>query len=95
MSSCSVNKNGIFVSMENRGKDKKLVPWALIERNQIYPSVKHCVCEEHGIDTYLVEKSIAGNRLRRLFANEREALKALDMFLISNGKEPRHVLKRA
>ena len=89
-----LSKGGIFVPLLNRGKDKKLIPWKHIERNKIYESVKHCSCKKHDIDLWLVEKTINGNRLERLYSSEREALKALDIFLIQNGKEPRHILKR-
>jgi len=94
MMESKLNKGGIFVPLANRGKDKKLVPWSNITKKRVYPSVNHCVSEKYGIDSYLVEKTIDGKKMQRLFKTERDALKALDMFLITNGREPRHILKR-
>ena len=89
-----LNKGGIFVPLLNRGKDKKLVPWKQIKRDKVHESVKHCTSEKCNLDLWLVDKTINGNRLERLYLSERDALVALDIFLIQNGKEPRHILKR-
>ena len=89
-----LNKGGIFVPLLNRGKEKKLVPWKQIKRDKIYESVKHCTSEKHNLDLWLVEKTLNGKRLERLYLSERDALVALDIFLIQNGEEPRHILKR-
>ena len=90
----SLNKGGIFVPLANRGKERKLIPWKQIKRTKVHESVNHCTSKKEEIDVWLVEKTIKGNRIERLFSTEREALKALDIFLIKNGQEPRHILKR-
>lgn len=90
----ALNKGGIFVPLANRGKDKKLIPWKQIKRTKLYSSVKHCSSPKYNIDVYMVDKTIDGNKLQRLFNTERDALRALDIFLIENGQEPRHILKR-
>tara|TARA_R100000329_G_C7604573_1_gene214501 strand:+ start:856 stop:1158 length:303 start_codon:yes stop_codon:yes gene_type:complete len=90
----SMNKGGIFVPLANRGKDKKLIPWRHIKKKTVHESVKHCTSPKNDIDVWLVDKTIKGQKFERLFSTEREALKALDIFLIKHGQEPRHILKR-
>jgi len=89
-----MNKGGIFVPLDKRGKDKKLVPWRHIHKRAVHESVKHCTSPKNDIDVWIVGKTINGNKFERLFSTEREALKALDIFLIKHGQEPRHILKR-
>jgi len=90
-----LNKGGLFVPLTNRGKDKRLIPWSLIHKETVMKSVKHCTSPKYGIDVYVVDKTINGQKLSQVFPNKREALKAIDMLLIRNGREPEHILKRS
>jgi len=85
---------GILIPMKNRGKENKLIPWDMIKKETIVKSVRHCTNKHHGIDAYLVDKRIDGERMMELFETKREAFKALDMFLIRKGREPELILKR-
>jgi len=42
---------------------------------------------------YSVKKVIGGKEMQGEFETEREALKAIDMFLIRNRKEPKYIMK--
>jgi hypothetical protein len=90
----SVTTAGILVPVKNRGKENKLIPWSMIKKEIVVPAIKHCVNEKHGVDLYLVEKTVNGNRLEGVYATEREAFRAVDIFLIQNGREPELILKR-
>ena len=92
--SVSVTTAGILVPVKNRGKDNKLIPWSMVKKDIVAPCVKHCTNDKHGVDIYLVEKTINGNRLEAVFETERDAFKAIDIFLIQNGREPELILKR-
>jgi hypothetical protein len=91
----TLNKGGVFVPLVNRGKDKKLIPWSLINKETVMPSVKHCTSPKYGIDVYVVDKMVNGQKLSQVFSTKREALKAIDILLIRNGREPEHILKRS
>jgi len=90
-----LNKGGLFVPLTNRGKDKRLIPWSLIHKETVMKSVKHCTSPKYGIDVYVVDKMVNGQKLNQVFSNRRDALKAIDMLLIRNGREPEHILKRS
>lgn len=92
--SVSVTTAGILVPVKNRGKDNKLIPWSMVKKDVVAPCVKHCTNEKHGVDIYLVEKTVNGNRLEGVFETQRAAFKAVDIFLIQNGREPELILKR-
>ena len=59
----TLNKGGVFVPLVNRGKDKKLIPWSLINKETVMPSVKHCTSPKYGIDVYVVDKMVNGQKL--------------------------------
>jgi hypothetical protein len=90
----SINNNGIIVPVKNMGKATKLIPWSMVEKTLVHPSIRHCRAPRYNVDVYLVEKTINGNRLKQAYKTEKDAMMALDVFLIRNGMEPRHILKR-
>ena len=92
--STMLTKSGILVPLKNRGKENKLIPWAMINKEKIKPAIQRCTAPKHGIDIYIVDKKIDGKRLEAVFKTEREALKAVDIFLIENGREPEYILRR-
>ena len=92
--SASVTTAGILIPIKNRGKDNKLLPWSFVKKETIKPAIKRCTAPKHGVDIYLVEKTVNGNRLECVYSTEREALRAVDIFLIENGREPEHILKK-
>lgn len=92
--SASITTSGILVPIKNRGKDNKLIPWSLIKKEPIKPAIKRCTAPKYGVDIYLVEKTVNGHRLEAVYNTEREALRAVDIFLIENGKEPEYILRR-
>lgn len=92
--SIKATSKGILVPMKNRGKENKLIPWNMIKKEGVIPSVRRCTNKHHDIDTYLVDKTIDGERMTELFETKREAFKAIDMFLIRKGRDPELILKR-
>ena len=89
-----LSRGGLLVDLKNRGKDKKLIPWSLINKDPVIRSIKHCTAPKYGIDVYLVDKTVNGNRISGVFSTKKEAMKAIDMQLIRNGREPQHILKK-
>jgi|TARA_Y100000289_G_scaffold34112_1_gene33697 hypothetical protein len=92
--SFSVTTAGILVPVKNRGKENKLIPWSMVKKETIVPAIKHCTNERYGVDLYLVDKTVDGTRFTEAFETKREAFKAVDIFLIQNGREPELILKR-
>jgi hypothetical protein len=92
--SASITTSGILVPVKNRGKENKLIPWSMVKKETIAPAIKHCVNEKYGVDLYIVDKVVEGNRLSEVFKTKRDAFKAVDIFLIQNGREPELILKR-
>jgi hypothetical protein len=92
--SAIVTTSGILVPLKNRGKDNKLIPWSLVKKETIKPAIKRCTAPKHGVDIYVVEKTVDGKKLDAVFETEREALRAVDIFLIENGREPEYILRR-
>ena len=92
--SVSVTTAGILIPIKNRGKENKLIPWSFVSKETIKPSIKRCTAPKYGVDIYLVEKTVNGQRLEGVYYTEREALRAVDIFLIENGRDPEHILKR-
>jgi len=90
----SINNSGIIVPVKNTGKATKLIPWSMVDKKLIHPAIRHCKAPRYNVDVYLVEKTIKGNRLKQAYKTEKDAMMALDVFLIRNGMEPRHILKR-
>jgi hypothetical protein len=90
----SCTTSGVLVPVKNLGKENKLIPWSMIKRETVAPAVKHCVNEKYGVDMYLVDKTVNGERLERMFETKREAFKAVDIHLIKNGREPELILKK-
>lgn len=85
---------GIIIPVKNRGKDNKIIPWSMVKKEIVAPCVKRCTNDDHNVDIYLVEKTIDGNRLEGVFETKRDAFRAVDVFLIQNGREPELILKR-
>jgi hypothetical protein len=80
-------------------KDKKRVDRSSMVRTRVVP----CVFEYSGklddsrgttFKFYLASKKIKSKRLFHPFATKREALLSIDMFLIREGKQPKHILKK-
>jgi hypothetical protein len=90
----SINNNGIIVPVKNTGKSTKLIPWSMVEKTPVHPAIRHCRAPRYNVDVYLVEKTINGNKLKQAYKTEKDAMLALDKFLIKHGMEPRHILKR-
>ena len=90
----SVNSSGIILPMKDIGKENKLIPWSLIKKETIAPAIKRCRNEKYGGDVYLVAKTVDGKKLDGVYETQREAFKAVDIFLIQNGREPELILKR-
>ena len=65
----------------------------MVKKETIAPAIKHCVNEKYGVDLYIVDKVVEGNRLSEVFETKRDG-KAVDIFLIQNGREPELILKR-
>jgi isocitrate/isopropylmalate dehydrogenase len=42
---------------------------------------------------YAIRKQVEGKEIKGTFETEREALKAIDLFLIRNNKEPKYIMK--
>tara|TARA_R100000388_G_scaffold38810_2_gene29925 strand:+ start:421 stop:705 length:285 start_codon:yes stop_codon:yes gene_type:complete len=93
--SVSINSSGVLIPIKGVGKDNKFLPWSMVKKETVAPAVKHCTNEKYGLDMYLVEKTVNGNRLEAVFETKREAFKAVDIHLIKNGKEPELILKKA
>ena len=89
-----VTTAGVVVPLKNRGKETKLIPWSLVKKETIRPAIKRCTAPKHGVDIYLVEKTVNGHRLEGVYDTERDALRAVDIFLIENGREPEYILRR-
>ncbi len=90
----SINTTGVLVPLKGRGKENKLIPWSMIKKESIVPAVRRCTNEKHGVDIYMVRKVVNGEEHNSVHHSERDALKAVDMHLINNGKEPQYILKR-
>ena len=89
----SVNTTGVLMPLEGRGKENKLIPWSMIKKESVVPAVKRCTNDKHGLDIYMVRKIVNGEEHNSIHLSEREALKAVDLHLINNGKEPKYILK--
>ena len=92
--SVSVGNPGLIVQVNNTGKSSKLIPWSHVKKTTIARGVKKCEAPKYGIEIYLVDKTVDGNKLDAVYNTERDALRAVDIFLIENGREPEHILKR-
>ena len=90
----SCTTSGVLVPVKNLGKENKLIPWSMIKKETIVPSIRRCTNEKHGVDLYIVDKTVDGLRFTDVFDTKREAFKAVDIFLIQNGREPELILKR-
>lgn len=78
------------------GKEGKFVPWNLIKKTNVSKCVKKFDGRNRDIDftIYYVEKAINGNRIQATFNTKREALIAIDMFLIKNNLPPENILRK-
>lgn len=89
-----VTTAGVRVTIKNRGKETKLIPWSLVKKETIEPAIKRCTAPRYGVDVYIVDKKVGGNRFTGCYDTEKEALKAVDIFLIKNGREPKYILRK-
>ena len=89
-----VTTSGVVVPLKNRGKETKLIPWSLVSKEFVRPAIRHITAPKHGVDVYSVDKKVGDNRLVGTYSTEREALKAVDIFLIRNGREPKYILRK-
>ena len=80
-------------------KERKRVDRKFITRTRVAP----CVFEYSGklddsrntsFKFYLVAKEVRDKSLRHAFATKNEAFRAIDMLLISEGKQPKYILKK-
>jgi len=78
------------------GKEGKFVPWSLIKKTNVGKCVKRYDGRNRDVKftIYYVEKAIKGNKMQATFNTEREALIAIDMFLIKNNMPPENILKK-
>lgn len=57
--------------------------------------LKYIHSKSYNLDVYLLDKSIEGEKIQGVFDSKREALKYFDIALISRGREPKYILKKA
>jgi hypothetical protein len=78
------------------GKEGKFVPWSHIKKTNVSKCIKMYEGSNRDVDftIYYVEKAIKGNKMQATFNTKREALIAIDMFLIKNNMPPENILKK-
>lgn len=57
--------------------------------------LKYIYSETYGLDVYLLDKSIGSDKIQGVFDSKRDALKYFDIALISRGRDPKYILKKA
>ena len=100
----NLNKNGWVtirhglkrVANGENGKGSVTIPWNFVKKKSTGVSgLKHVICKTNDVDLYVLEKMIDGQRVMGVFDTKREALKYFDKALISRGKEPKFIFKKA
>jgi len=87
----ALDKNGIRVPDPKSGKLVKFIPWGMINRERIIPNIDRMTSK---FEFYYVRKTVNGVQLEQIYPSKRDAMKAIDIFLIRNGKDPLHILKK-
>jgi hypothetical protein len=68
----------------------------MINRERIIPNVDKMTGKNRDskFEFYYVRKTVNGVQLEQIYPTKRDAMKAIDIFLIRNGKDPVHILKK-
>tara|TARA_R100000734_G_C3255858_1_gene55982 strand:+ start:133 stop:465 length:333 start_codon:yes stop_codon:yes gene_type:complete len=84
------------VRIKSNGKREKLIPWSSIKKHQLAKGVYRLESKFKGdnLNLYMARKTINNVNMTGLYNTERECYKAIDLFLIKNGKEPKFILKK-
>tara|TARA_R100001440_G_scaffold65167_2_gene85951 strand:+ start:456 stop:752 length:297 start_codon:yes stop_codon:yes gene_type:complete len=88
----SCNNRGLLIPNKNTGKSKKFVPWKHVNKVKVDKGVYKFSVDN--VDCWHVRKEVNKQKLDRIYMSEREALRAVDMLLIKNGREPQYILKK-
>ena len=93
----ALDKRGIRIPDPKSGKLNKFIPWGLLKRERIVENVHKLTGRnrDFNFEVFYVKKTIDGNKLEKLYPSQREALKAIDIFLIRSGRDPQHILKKS
>ena len=93
----ALDKRGIRIPDPKSGKLSKFIPWGLLNREKILPNVDKITGRnrDFNFEVFYVRKTIDGNKLEKLYPSQREALKAIDIFLIRSGRDPQHILQKS
>ena len=92
----ALDKNGIRVPDPKSGKLVKFIPWGMINRERIIPNIDKMTGKNRDskFEFYYVRKTVDGVQLEQIYPSKRDAMKAIDIFLIRNGRDPLHILKK-
>lgn len=93
----ALDKRGIRIPDPKSGKLSKFIPWGLLNREKVFPNVDKITGRnrDFNFEVFYVRKTIDGNKLEKLYPSQREALKAIDIFLIRSGRDPQHILQKS
>ena len=86
------NNRGLLVPNKTGGNTKKFIPWNLVEKTKVDKGIYKCSADD--AECWHVRKEVNHEKLDRIYMTERDALKAVDMLLIKNGREPQYILKK-
>lgn len=92
----ALDNNGIRVPDPKSGKLVKFIPWGMINREKVMPCIDKVTgkTRDNKFEFYYVRKTVDGVQLEHFYATQRDAMKAIDIFLIRNGRDPEHILKK-
>jgi hypothetical protein len=84
------------VKIKRNGKPDKLISWSSIKKHQLAKGVYRLESRFKGdnLNLYMANKTVNKVNMTGLYNTERECYKAIDLFLIKNGKEPKFILKK-
>ena len=93
----ALDKNGIRIPDPKSGKLVKFVPWGMINRKKVLPNIDMVTGKNRdtNFEFYYVRKTVNGVQLEQIYPTQRDAMKAIDIFLIRNGRDPEHILTKA
>jgi len=92
----ALGTSGIRIPDPKSGKTQKFVPWGLLNRERVIPNIDKITGKnrDNNFEFYYVRKTVNGVQLEQIYPTKRDAMKAIDIFLIRNGRKPLHILKK-